>query len=65
MSLFEPRSGPSDLFRPFLWLALFAFLIGFSGYLAVGARQLAASHERLTIPVAAPSMAAPDPVRTT
>ena len=28
MSLFESRSGASDLFRPFLWLALFAFLIG-------------------------------------
>ncbi len=58
MSLFESRSGPSDLFRPFLWLALFAFLVGFSGYLALGARQVATIQERVTIPVVAPAVAA-------
>ena len=57
MSLFESRSGPSDLFRPFLWLALFAFLIGFSGYLALGAGRIPASHLRLSTPVSAPTLA--------
>ncbi len=57
MSLFESRSGPSDLFRPFLWLALLAFLVGFSGYLALGAGRVSAGHLRLSIPVSAPAMA--------
>jgi hypothetical protein len=58
MSLFESRSGPSDLFRPFLWLALFAFLVGFSGYLAVGARQVSLSHGHMTTPALAPAITA-------
>lgn len=58
MSLFESRSGPSDPFRPFLWLALFAFLAGFSGYIAVGARQVAVTHGRLATPATAPAAAA-------
>ncbi len=58
MSLFESRSGPSDLFRPFLWLALFAFLVGFSGYLALGAGRISAGHARLATPVSAPAVAA-------
>ena len=57
MSLFESRPAPSDLFRPFLWLALFAFLVGFSGYLALGARPMAVSHGRPATPVAAPAVA--------
>ena len=58
MSLFESRSAPSDLFRPFLWLALFAFLVGFSGYLALGARQVSISHGHLATPAVAPSVTA-------
>lgn len=58
MSLFESRSDPSDLFRPFLWLALFAFLIGFSGYLTLGAGRISAGHGRLATPASAPAVAA-------
>jgi hypothetical protein len=58
MSLFESRSEPSDLFRPFLWLALLAFLIGFSGYLVLGAGRVSAGHGRGLTPVSAPAVAA-------
>jgi hypothetical protein len=30
------RAGALDLLRPFLWLALAAFLVGFAGYLTLG-----------------------------
>ena len=64
MSLFESRSAPSDIFRPFLWLALLAFLAGFSGYLALGARLVSISHGRLTTPVVAPAVTALNDVRS-
>ena len=64
MSLFESRSGPSDLFRPFLWLALFAFLVGFSGYLALGARQVSISHGHLATPVVAPALTASNDLKS-
>lgn len=57
MSLFDSRSDASDLFRPFLWLALFAFLVGFSGYLALGAGHMPAPHARSLTPVSAPVVA--------
>ena len=63
MSLFEPRSASPDLFRPFLWLALFAFLVGFSGYLALGARQMTTIRERVATPIAAPAVAASNAAR--
>ena len=44
MSISEPRQGPSDIVRPFLWLAVVAFLVGFSIALLVGYRQVAAAH---------------------
>ena len=62
MSLSESRSP--DIFRPFLWLALFAFLVGFSGYLALGARQISVSHDHLATPVVAPAMAASNDVKS-
>lgn len=35
-------TGPSPylLLRPFVWIALAAFLCGFAGYLAMGLRQV-------------------------
>jgi hypothetical protein len=36
-----------DLFRPFLWLAAIAFVVGFAGSLAFGgASAVAAGHQR-------------------
>jgi hypothetical protein len=32
-------AGPYDLIRPFLWIALVAFLCGFSGYVVLAAVQ--------------------------
>jgi len=58
MSLFDSRSDPADLFRPFLWLALIAFLAGFSGYLALGVGHLSPTHSRLATPASAPAVAA-------
>jgi hypothetical protein len=36
-----PVSGPYELLKPFLWLALFAFLLGFAGYVAIGGADVA------------------------
>lgn len=41
MSMSHSRQAPTDIVRPFLWLAIFAFLIGFSLALAVGYSQVA------------------------
>ena len=30
-------SGPLDILRPFLWIALAAFLFGFGGYVVIAA----------------------------
>jgi hypothetical protein len=39
-----PASNLSEIARPFAWLAAFAFLVGFVGYLALG-RPAAAAGE--------------------
>lgn len=46
-----PASDPLDLFRPFFWLAIFGFLVGFSSYLLAGA--LAGPQVRDRAPVTA------------
>lgn len=55
----------SDLYRPFLWLAVFAFFAGFSTYLMVGlgGRSVAASADahRIYAPAAERSPAVPAP----
>lgn len=48
-----PASDPLDLFRPFFWLAIFGFLVGFSSYLLAGA--LAGPQVRDRTPVTAQS----------
>lgn len=35
---------PANPFRPLIWVALSAFLLGFSGYLLVGAGAVARAH---------------------
>jgi hypothetical protein len=48
-------SGLSDVLRPFLWLALAAFLVGFLSYLAVGGATASARPEATYAPrVSAP-----------
>jgi hypothetical protein len=44
-----------DLAKPFLWLALIAFLVGFVSYLTLGGpAQAALQGDRLAAPVSAP-----------
>ncbi|RAK57689.1 hypothetical protein [Phenylobacterium deserti] len=40
-------TGALELFRPFAWLALIAFLVGFVSYLALGQPSYAAAEEEL------------------
>lgn len=55
----------SDLFRPFLWLAVFAFFAGFSTYLMIGmgGRSVAASAaaDSIYAPAAERSVVVPTP----
>ena len=59
-------TSPLDLFRPFLWIAAVAFVLGFAGYALLGAGSLARSTDgRLApTPVEAPQ-APPIPVGPT
>ena len=40
-------SGALDVFRPFAWLALIAFLVGFVSYLALGEPSYAVAGEEI------------------
>ena len=42
MSLTRTEPNPFDLVRPFVWLAAFAFFVGFSTYMLAGAGSVAA-----------------------
>ena len=46
-----PAERLSDLYRPFLWLAIFAFFAGFSTYLVIGlgGRTVAASAQQAEV----------------
>jgi hypothetical protein len=45
-----PTAGPLDLFRPLLWIATAAFLLGFAGFLVVdGGRTVRASRLQASI----------------
>ncbi|WP_304167194.1 hypothetical protein [Phenylobacterium aquaticum] len=46
MSIQAPPHSPYDLFKPFVWLALLAFLLGFSSFLLAGASNVAQAHDR-------------------
>lgn len=37
---------PYGLLKPFIWLALLSFLLGFSGFLYAGASSVAQAHDR-------------------
>ena len=45
MSLTRTESSPITLLRPFLWLAVAAFLLGFFSYMAAGAGGVAKAYE--------------------
>lgn len=38
---------PYGLLKPFIWLALLSFLLGFSGFLYAGASSVARAHGRV------------------
>lgn len=46
MSLSRTEPSPFDLVRPFVVLAVFAFLVGFATYLAAGAGGVATAYSR-------------------
>ena len=46
MSLTRTESSPITLLRPFLWLAVAAFLLGFFSYMAAGAGGVAKAYAR-------------------
>lgn len=46
MSLTRTESSPFDLLRPFVWLAAFAFFVGFATYMVVGAGGAAKAYSR-------------------
>ncbi len=46
MSLTRTEPNPFDLVRPFVWLAAFAFFVGFSTYMLAGAGSVAAAYSR-------------------
>lgn len=46
MSLNRTESNPFDLVRPFVWLAAFAFFVGFSTYMLAGAGGVASAYSR-------------------
>ena len=50
VSTFETHDGAYRLVRPFLWVAVAGFALGFSVFLAVGASSVARDHERWTQP---------------
>jgi len=40
-------ASPYGLLKPFIWLALLSFLLGFSGFLYAGASSVAQAHGRV------------------
>lgn len=41
------RVSPHGLLKPFIWLALLSFLLGFSSFLVAGADSVTQAHERV------------------
>jgi len=51
-----PATNIFEIARPFAWLAVFAFLVGFVSYLALGRPAVAASQHRVhTMAASGPS----------
>lgn len=50
-----PDSGPFELFKPFVWLAVGAFLLGFLGYVAVGGGDVARAAAATVLHTATPA----------
>lgn len=46
MSLTRTEPNPFDLVRPFVWLAAFAFFVGFATYMVAGAGSIATDYSR-------------------
>ena len=46
MSLIRAEPGPFDLLRPFVWLAVIAFFLGFATYMLAGAGSAAEASSR-------------------
>jgi hypothetical protein len=55
-------TGPSPylLVRPYLWIALAAFLCGFAGYLALGLRGVIPATDTAVSPISAPWVSGDD-----
>lgn len=47
MSLTRTESNPFELLRPFVWLAAFAFFVGFAAYMVAGAGGAAKAYGRI------------------
>lgn len=54
-----------DIVRPFLWIGVFAFVIGFAGYVFLGAGKQAhyAQHAAATVQASAPASPPPTDLR--
>jgi hypothetical protein len=50
VSTYEAHDGAYRLVRPFLWVAVAGFALGFSVFLAIGAGAVARDHDRWTQP---------------
>lgn len=50
MSTYETQDGAYRLVRPYLWVAVAGFALGFSVFLAIGAGAVARDHDRWTQP---------------
>lgn len=46
MSLTRTESNPFELLRPFVWLAVLAFFVGFASYMLAGAGSAAKASAR-------------------
>jgi hypothetical protein len=53
-----PETSVYDAMRPFALLAVVAFVLGFAGYVALGAGAVAATSSQATV-IADPAVAAP------
>ncbi|MDP1601328.1 hypothetical protein [Phenylobacterium sp.] len=51
-----------DIVRPFMWIGVFAFVLGFAGYLFIGAGQQALYAQDALGTVQASAPAAPPPL---
>jgi hypothetical protein len=60
--------SPYQLFRPFIWVAALAFLVGFAGFLLLGRGAFAEDAPQFELPAPAPAaahnpFAKPNPMR--